>query len=244
MSLHAPLFCAICAAPCTLPRASVKPPLHAFDSAENPATLGDTDTTSATPPGPLPVHPTSAWLAQWHVLKVTSGLITTFTVHPAPPLSTVQTTATSAPQEIPSYDPLPSVISLSSPVPASPFPASSNARCVPIHHFCLSRVQSTVRRSMYNMGFSHEENMMLGWSLPKWVGYGPWVARADRGGEALGDSSGNVRVGYWAGATSQRERFSRSGTHLIEVSASPGALTLHEAYRRQRRGPDAESSSI
>jgi len=203
MSLHAPLFCAICAAPCGLPRADVEPPPPGGGDA---TPLGDTDSTGSFAPAPGPElraqaqgTSTRSWLHEWHVLKVTTGLCTTYTIHP-PPSPGIQTHSTVTAQPIP--DPLPPVIGLSIPVPT---PAQTNSRCIPIHHYCLTKVQATIRRSMFNTGFSYEENMMLGWSLPKWVGYGPWVQSDDRGGEGLWADGGPPRVGWLLGRDRESE---------------------------------------
>ena len=215
MSLHAPLFCAICAAPCALSRADIAPP---SPSGGSTALLGDTDTTAASAPPHSPaevaiVSSTRSWLSEWHVLRVTTGLCTTYTVQPAPPIDFVNHSTVPA-RPIP--DALPPVIGLSSPVPA---PARSNGRCIPIHHYCLTKVQATIRRSTFNTGFSHEENMMLGWSLPKWVGYGPWVHEEDRGGETFGKTAERRGwVGYWGGTGSQKARYKDSSEHLSPVS--------------------------
>lgn len=203
MSLHPPLYCTICSAPCLLPRADI--PLPSFKHDSFPPS-GDT-TDSPPEPSSKPTISTllaeardANWQARWHVLKVTSGLCTTFSVSPS------SSTLASVSEE---QDPI------------TQGRNGAGTRCVPIHEYCLQKVTQTIRKSMFNSGFSHEENMMLGWSIPKWTGYGPWVNVEDRGGKyLLTQMRERGWVGYWGGSVSQRERYQvdTPGSHLLPVS--------------------------
>ena len=144
-------------------------------------------------------HPLSSdWLRSWHLLQVSSGLV----------------------------DPV---------TPSSAFHSSADAsatalnvkRTTPIHAFCLQCVMRTVRRTMYG-GFSHEERMMLGWSLPKWTGHGPWVG--EMRGDAVLRGERGLGAGYWGGTPVQRERWRASGGaesgHLVLVRSGRFAHTV------------------
>ena len=186
MTLLAPLYCAMCAAPCYLPRRNLPPPNgdppSRNEQLEAIGPIAGADTTST---------PDSDWLHEWHVLRVGSGLI------PIPDLFPTSETTSSPP---------------------------NTQRMIPLHHYCLAVVLKTIRRSMYNTGYSHEESCLLGWSLPKWTGYGPWVNESSRGGFAFlrsGEAGGGGGVGYWRGCTDQRNRWEegREGSHLLPVSS-------------------------
>ena len=62
----------------------------------------------------------------------------------------------------------------------------------------------------------------MGWSLPKWTDYGPWVAEADRGimGFKRDMKKRGIGVGYWAGCADQKARWKEGveGSHLLLVS--------------------------
>jgi hypothetical protein len=89
-----------------------------------------------------------------------------------------------------------------------------NQRCIPVHAYCLETVLKVIRRSLYNDGYSHEESVMLGWSLPKWTGHGPWTSEST--------DSGDLPAGYWRGCEDQRNRWVKGieGSHLLTVSRS------------------------
>jgi len=48
-------------------------------------------------------------------------------------------------------------------------------RIVPIHLYCLRAVLGVVKSGMFNCGSLHEERMMIGYSIPRYVGFGPWM---------------------------------------------------------------------
>ncbi|WVQ74735.1 hypothetical protein IAR50_004340 [Cryptococcus sp. DSM 104548] len=57
---------------------------------------------------------------------------------------------------------------------------------------------------------THEERMMLEWSLPMWNGLGPWARKKD--GES-DEEKGKMNFGHWRGLVSQRERWERRERH-------------------------------
>lgn len=106
--------------------------------------------------------------------------------------------------------------------PNSHIPADTDTqRQIPIHSYCLNAVLKTTMKSMYFSGSTHDESMMVGWSLPKWTGYGPWVRGVSGGGTAfLGAlEKKGAGVGYWAGLGVQKDRWTVGveGSHLHPV---------------------------
>lgn len=168
-----PVYCAICAAPCLLPRASIKPP----DPTPHQGLVGS-DTLDAVIIHNAPESPSGlsglsgsgpTWLQAWHNLS--------------------------------SIDSAP--------------------RTVSIHHYCLEAALRTIRKSTFTSGYTHEETMMLGWSLPKWTGWGPW------GFNTPDQDSRHTAAwpsGFWTGTASQRSRWQRKtgneGSHLLPVGPS------------------------
>jgi hypothetical protein len=193
MSPAPPVYCAICAAPCLLPRASIQPP----DPTVQIGLVGS-DTLDAVID---PIAPESSsgssgegptWVHAWHYLRVSCGILN------------------------------PSAVSISSPPLASSLRASSidpTRRTVSIHHYCLEAAIRTIRKSTFASGYTHEETMMLGWSLPKWTGWGPWGPNPPDHGSThvVGWPSG-----FWTGTPSQRSRWQRGkeGSHLLAVGSS------------------------
>ena len=198
MSLIPPLYCATCAAPCLLPRKDIPPP-----STDPLAPLVNTDTVDiaqSTDPTDTTTHTsvTSTWESRWFVLQVSKGLCTSYTILPPH--------TTSLPNECSSS--------------TSPISSTSRQRCISIHAACLEIVLKTIRKSLFNSGFSHEENMMVGWSLPKWSGYGPWVKEVKSDGSVWQrDGKGRNPVQYWTGCEDQRNRWEmgKEGSHLLPV---------------------------
>ncbi|WVQ81705.1 hypothetical protein IAT38_003830 [Cryptococcus sp. DSM 104549] len=200
MTLTPLLYCSICACPCLLPRIEPPPP-------KVQTGLEDTDTSSASP---LPMGPDADWLSTWHCLRVSSGV-----VDPRPFL----------------FQALGPPTLLSTPTPPTSDTAAADTtkaeqyatkRCIPIHAYCLTAVLSTIRKSQFNSAQTHEEKMMLAWSLPRWSGYGPWVGgKGTREGLGLTPGAGattgagGLGVGHWRGTVSQRERWADDGKHLL-----------------------------
>jgi hypothetical protein len=199
MSLHAPLYCAICSAACALPRVELRPPMaesiHA-PSSDRTNAVGANTTTAST-----------SWLNEWHVLQTPSGICHDFHVCPSSTTSLINAADGGS-----RY-----------------FEEGAGAwhrpknRCVPIHHYCLAKVLLTIRKSMYSLGHSHERDMMLAWSIPKWTGFGPWVHSEDRGGDVMARTLAQRGwVGYWGGLAVQMQRWEDGvpESHLLPVSAS------------------------
>lgn len=205
MSLTAPLYCAICAVTCLLPRSETTP-------ASPPESQGfhcSSDTTSSEHTHATPAVGT--WEHEWVVLQVTKGPTSQFTIISYTPPSLQDTSDPGGRERFP-HDPLRS--------------GDAEQRAIPIHSYCLERVLKTIRKSLYNNGFSHEENMMLGWSLPKWTGYGPWVRDERNGRRWLHARNDDVLgVGYWKGMADQRSRYreGEEGSHLSPVSICPSS---------------------
>ena len=164
----------------------------------------ETDTTA-----PVPKPDPATWESRWFGLQVSEGLVNASReVHPqSEPTSPLQflsppSTPTSA---------------------AADTYGRNNKRTVVIHQYCLDCVLSTVQRSMYNDGFSHEENLVLAWSIPKWTGHGDWSTPVELQSTAapIGTrfQTGRVRSAYWLGTESQRTRWDQKmeGSHLLPV---------------------------
>ncbi|RXK38120.1 hypothetical protein M231_04581 [Tremella mesenterica] len=134
-----------------------------------------------------------------------------------------------------------------SPSPPTRTPHEAHRRTVPIHAYCLMCVLRTVRKTMYG-GYSHEERMMLGWSLPKWTGHGSWVGQVDP--NVFGGEKG-LGVGYWCGTKSQRERWKKNdgkeGGHLVNADLqSPLSLNLpsHRPSPSSKRPSQSSSFAL
>jgi len=70
--------------------------------------------------------------------------------------------------------------------------------------------------------------MMLGWSIPKWTGYGPWVDIRDRGGKGVMQQvERRGWVGYWGGTKDQRERFEARREEGVGVEGEMGGEAWH-----------------
>lgn len=142
----------------------------------------------------------SGWLHEWEVLQVSSGLVS----HPV--INSIRPTSSS-----------PNLIDQA-------IENTSRRRCISLHSYCLDAILHIILKTQSSSftGTSHEGSMMLGWSLPKWTGYGPWMNPADRGGpEFLADmEKRGIGIGYWAGCGSQRGRWKEGveGSHLLAVS--------------------------
>jgi len=196
MTLHAPLFCAICAVPCLLPRKSTS------GLADTSPTADLVDDTSD------PAH-SRGWRNDWQVLQATHGLFERFTIIPASPYhhNANSSTHSTRPSDLSGRNCLPVERSKSSAYPIQP----KQHRCIPLHTYCLEAILRTTRQSMFNTASSHETNMLLGWSLPKWTGWGPWVDTRDRGGSDV--AQGVERRGwvdYWGGTADQCARFAQA----------------------------------
>jgi hypothetical protein len=192
MSPAPPVYCGICAAPCLFPRTSIQPPSPTAHTG-----LVGSDTLNAVV---VPIDPESAggqgptWLHAWHHLRVSCGILN------------------------------PSAVSISSPPLASSLRPSSidpTRRTVRIHHYCLEAAIRTIRKSTFTSGYTHEETMMLGWSLPKWTGWGPW------GSNTPDQDSMHTAAwpsGFWTGTASQSSRWQsergKEGSHLLPVGPS------------------------
>ncbi|OCF30653.1 hypothetical protein I316_07701 [Kwoniella heveanensis BCC8398] len=141
-------------------------------------------------------------------------------------------------------------------------PPRDGRRCITIHAYCLSAVRSMIRQSASSASSTtagsnsdgngvgragartHEEGVMLSWSLPRWTGHGPWMhrdmrdpkawtwpdrsrsdttRRGDGGGSSEADQRGDgwsMSIGYWGGTAAQRERWQRTGDHLEATCSS------------------------
>ena len=90
-------------------------------------------------------------------------------------------------------------------------------RIVPIHLYCLRAVLGVVKSGMFNCGSLHEERMMIGYSIPRYVGFGPWMPASLRFTERPEST--------WMGMADQRSRWDViEGTHLLPVG-SPSSGT-------------------
>lgn len=96
----------------------------------------------------------------------------------------------------------------------APADAASNPhhRVVPVHLYCLRAVLDIVRVGMYGSLTHQEESIMIGYSVPRYVGFGPWV-----GGSGLRTERPEMT---WMGLEDQRSRwtFECEGSHLRAVS--------------------------
>ncbi|ORX38678.1 hypothetical protein BD324DRAFT_650025 [Kockovaella imperatae] len=222
MSLTPPLYCALCSARCLVPRIELPLP------APRPGGLSlNTDTVGSQPPSPGMKHDPSTWEKRWFVLQVSNGLI-------QPPLaSQIHSEPTSPLGSGPSTD---STVS------------RMNQRCVPIHAYCLTCVLGTVRRSMYNNGFSHEENMILAWSIPKWTGHGDWTYPSDlEPSRSPTGSFSRLRSAYWSGTESQRRRWDPEieGSHLLpEDMVSPEEVGTPKSILPDRNASRLPQASL
>ncbi|ODN80182.1 hypothetical protein L198_07838 [Cryptococcus wingfieldii CBS 7118] len=133
----------------------------------------------------------TCWLNEWYCLRVSSGI-----VRPEPFLP-----------------PTPPISPTSKACPSPGQTGAKTKRCVPIHAYCLLAILSTIRQSQFNNAQTHEEKMMIEWSLPRWSGFGPWVRKGDEEGEGAG---GGLSLGHWRGLVSQRERWEMEGKHYLD----------------------------
>ncbi|WVQ99826.1 hypothetical protein IAU59_006969 [Kwoniella sp. CBS 9459] len=226
MALTSPLFCSICSAPCLLPRLQLPTTL------EDAASIGAQEHDAG-----------KEWLNTWCCLRVSSGIVdpASFLFH-----HFGETTAS----------PLPLAGRVTSRIDqdqlddggASKVPPKDHRRCVTVHAYCLTAIRSMIRQSAFSSSDqrrgggvrtrarTHEEGVMLSWSLPRWTGHGPWVGREMRdpkawtwsdvntmgeGGDGRQSQIGSTRgegwcmsVGYWGGTASQRQRWKNTGDHL------------------------------
>lgn len=92
--------------------------------------------------------------------------------------------------------------------------ASPHQHVVPIHLYCLRAVIAITQSGMFNCSVTQVDSMMVGWSVPRWTGFGPWVK-----GMAAKPAIG---MG-WTGLADQRARFEDGveGSHLRPVSPRP-----------------------
>jgi hypothetical protein len=137
----------------------------------------------------------STWEHQWHLLQISQGILRSFTL----------LSPTSSPFQEGNHEAL-----------------STKQRCAPIHAYCLDVVLKVIRKSLYIKSYGHEETVMLGWSIPKWTGYGPWVS-------GLTASDRDLNMGYWRGCETQRGRWVKGveGSHLLDVSWRPFPVLLN-----------------
>jgi hypothetical protein len=221
MPLHPPLYCAICSAPCLPSEAKVVeengitqaksltlhlspegqaarlPPAVGLPVAQKPdhSPILAPDTTHPSQSSSNCLSDTNAnhraeWQTNWHVLKTATGIV------PPPIISVSSAHLSLANEEL----------------------EESHQRCVPIHDWCLEKVRRVVGRKTVGVGLSVETSLMLGWSIPRWTGLGPWVRRE---GEMLLEEVGESGMtGYWRGTEDQRGRFEpgKEGSHLLPVS--------------------------
>jgi hypothetical protein len=84
-------------------------------------------------------------------------------------------------------------------------------RIISIHLYCLRAVLGVVKSGMFNCGSVHDEQMMLGYSVPRYVGFGPWMPAQLRATERPEST--------WMGMADQRSRWNIiEGSHLLPVS--------------------------
>jgi hypothetical protein len=90
-------------------------------------------------------------------------------------------------------------------------PRNSNnphKRIVSIHLYCLRSVLDIVQSDMFSTGGRNVEHMMIGYSIPRYTGFGPWIY-------------GNVKSpeASWKGLADQRNRWELGveGSHLCPV---------------------------
>ncbi|WVQ68258.1 uncharacterized protein L199_006465 [Kwoniella botswanensis] len=198
--LKPPLYCSICSSPCHLPRIPLPLPLTtSFSSCQE-----DIQAQSHCK--------LEEWLSAWYCLRVSSGLIdpTPFLFHsvepsslPLPPLQSGGLN-----EKRQNEEELP-------------------RRCIPIHSYCLSLILQTIRKTPYSNARSHEESVLLNWSLPKWTGYFPWcnLTAKEKGKsfavpEGLTGKDGErqamvMKPGFWGGMWDARSRFAKVGDHLV-----------------------------
>ncbi|WVW85835.1 hypothetical protein I302_107873 [Kwoniella bestiolae CBS 10118] len=159
-----------------------------------------------------PSYNPEEWLSAWYCLRVSTGL-----TNPIPFLF----------QSLePSSLPLPLITDTPSIQPHN-VKEEAPRRSIPIHAYCLSLILRTTHRT-YSNTRTHEEKVLLNWSLPKWTGYFPWSSldikdkeKAFAVPEGLvgrqGERNAMVMMpGYWGGMWDQRARFARTGDHLMK----------------------------
>ncbi|WWD02388.1 hypothetical protein V865_000427 [Kwoniella europaea PYCC6329] len=200
--LNPPLYCSICSSPCHLPRISLPLPLPTSSSSCQ----------EDVQPQAQSHYKPEEWLSAWYCLRVSSGLVdpTPFLFHsvepsspPLPPLQFGGLNEKRQKEEEP------------------------HRRCIPIHSYCLSLILQTIRKTPYSNARSHEESVLLNWSLPKWTGYFPWsdlTAKEKEKAFAVpegltgrdGERQGMVmKPGFWGGMWDMRSRFVKVGDHLV-----------------------------
>jgi hypothetical protein len=99
------------------------------------------------------------------------------------------------------------------PLPISDPRDSNNPhkRIVCIHLYCLRSVLDIVQSDMFNTGGRNVEQMMIGYSIPRYTGFGPWMNGSLRSTEKPEAS--------WRGMVDQKSRwkFGVEGSHLCSV---------------------------
>lgn len=95
---------------------------------------------------------------------------------------------------------------------------SPHKHIVPIHLYCLRAVIAITESGMWNCSGRSTDQMMIGWSVPRWTGFGPWVRE-------IGVKPA-IGMG-WTGLADQKSRFREviEGSHLRDVSLSPARYT-------------------
>lgn len=94
---------------------------------------------------------------------------------------------------------------------------SPQQNIVPVHLHCLRAVIAITQSGMWNCKSDHPDVMMVGWTIPRWTGYGPWVRNSI------------IRPTYgmgWSGLADQKSRYVEGveGSHLRSVGHFSGAV--------------------
>jgi hypothetical protein len=102
-----------------------------------------------------------------------------------------------------------------SPIPDPRDSTNPHKRIGSIHLYCLRSVLDIVQSDMFGTGGRDVEHMMIGYSIPRYVGFGPWINGSLRSTERP--------VASWRGLADQRNRWESGvdGSHLSSVSALP-----------------------
>ncbi|WWC90892.1 uncharacterized protein L201_005829 [Kwoniella dendrophila CBS 6074] len=217
--LNPPLFCSICSSPCSLPRLPLPIP-SPFPSSRNE------------PDQQVNRYKPEEWLSVWYCLRVSSGLIDPKPFLPKDGSSVFTTTTTTTAdnddddgEEERDDETYTKQLT------------NSSRRIICIHSYCLSSIKETIYKTPFSNSITHEENVLLNWSLPKWTGFGPWSmsksisGSSSNGGEStqhayakpegLIDKKGDknaiiMKPAYWGGLFDQRDRFAKTGDHLTK----------------------------
>lgn len=91
---------------------------------------------------------------------------------------------------------------------------SPSQRVIPVHLYCLRAIIAITQPGMWNCVSDHPDSMMVGWTVPRWTGFGPWMKDP---------TARPISSMGWSGLADQKYRYIEAveGSHLRSVSPAP-----------------------